>query len=147
MSAFVLIPDLGLLLIDGVCFKALGASVGAQASLKQTPTKICLGVKPLEPRTDMNNAVVIQSFLAPAYYKDPAEQLLSPADPLPPSIRPGFLHSSAKVWKIKMDHFQALKCLRKYQKVWERYKWHKTFRFSYFKKEASLIFNGAHCWV
>lgn len=110
VSAFVLIPDLGLLLIDGVCSEALGASVGAQTSLKQTPIKI-FWVKPLEPRTDMNNTVLNQSFLALAYYKDPAEQLLSPADPLPPYIKPGFLHSSAKAWKIKIDNFQALKCL------------------------------------
>lgn len=44
-------------------------------------------VKPLEPRTGMNNAVFNRSFLALANYKDPA-------DPLPPSIRPRFLHSS-----------------------------------------------------
>ncbi len=97
VSAFMLITDLGLLLIDGVCFKALRASDGAQTSLKQITIKI-FWVKPLEPRTDMNNTVVNQSFLALAYYKDPAEQLLSPADPLPPFIGPGFLHSSLSLW-------------------------------------------------
>lgn len=63
----------------------------------------------------MNNAVVNQSFLALAYYKDPAEQLqcylqfCRPASS-PPSDQGSYtaLESSGK---LELDHFQALKCL------------------------------------
>lgn len=62
----------------------------------------------------MNNAVFNQSFLALANYKDPAEQLLSSADPLPPSIRPGFLHSSAEACTVQTGSFPSFKMFVKF---------------------------------
>lgn len=77
-----------------VCFKArlsVRLPVWYFRSFKRNGNKDIL-LKALEPRTDhVNNTAVHQSFLALAYYKDPAEQLLSdpqscwPASSLPPS--------------------------------------------------------------
>lgn len=75
-----------------------------------TPTKLKTNtqktflVKPLEPRTDMNNAVLNQSFLALAYYKDPAQQLLSSANPLPPPLSDqGSYTSMQKSGRLKFN--------------------------------------------
>lgn len=115
LNAFVLIPDLGWLVVDGVCFKALGASdwwgysslqlSRAQIMLKQIPVKIFFFFwsNLLNPGLIWITLLSVKLLSPLAYYKDPAEQLLS--DPqlcwlaFLPFIRPGFLHTSGKVWK------------------------------------------------
>lgn len=66
----------------------------------------------------MNNAVVKQSFLALAYYKDPAEQLLNSADPVLPISDQGSYTPLQKSGNLKLDQSQAVKCLRNKPQVW-----------------------------